>query len=150
MLSNAKVTRKGETARYWVDATTEVELDTNYAPTTLNLKFKVPSKGGGISVVKVVIGKEDFAVIASTMTKVDRKYAIAAMAASLASELELEKQFDYDNATELFARSSVFRAAKKAVENAPSGNNDAEVLTMNRVKRLVDELNNRTEKGTPS
>jgi hypothetical protein len=89
--------------------------------------------------VKLTIGPDDFAALGSTMASADRGRATCVMAATLASELA--KQSDYDKMIVQKARDSVAEAAELAFTEAPQGRDHAERLTRDMVRQLVDELN---------
>jgi hypothetical protein len=140
-LAAAKVSRSGRTARTWNDETNKVELGTE--EDSLELKFSLSSKGGGITDVKIAIGPEDFAALIAAMVSADRGRATREMAAKLASELA--KQPDYDRVTARKARESVTKAARRAYEQAPEGRDHAERLTRDMVGQLVEQLNKSDE-----
>ena len=136
-LAAAKVYRSGRTARAWNHETNRVDLDTE--KDSLNLKFSLSSKGGGITEVQIAIGPDDFSALVAAMVSVDRGRATREMAAIVASELA--KQPDYDRVTARGARESVVEAASVAYEQAPEGRDHAERLTRDMVRQLVEQLN---------
>ena len=91
-LAAAQVFRSGRTARTWNHETDKVELGTG--ANGLEVRFSLSSKGGGITEVQVTIGSEDFAVLTAAMTSADRVSATREMAATLASEMARQTEYE--------------------------------------------------------
>jgi hypothetical protein len=136
-LTDAKIERSGVTARTWNFETTDVRLETAGAATCL--LFKLKSKGGGVTEVRLTIGPKDFAALAENLVKVDRGAAMGAMAARLAAEIA--RQGEAERAVARKARESVVEAANEAYQSAPSGRDHAQRLVMEEVRTLVNKLN---------
>ena len=136
-LADAKIERSGVTARTWNFETTDVSLET--ASGSMRLLFKLRSKGGGVTEVRLSIGPKDFAVLAHAFVLGDRGVAMQAMSARLAEELARQGQAELAVARK--ARESVATAAEEAYNSAPSGRDHAERLVMDVVRTLVNELN---------
>ena len=136
-LEAAEVSRAGRTARTWNHETDQVELVS--VRDAVCLTFSLGSKGGGITDVKLTIGADDFAALASAMASANRGRATREMAATVASEIA--KQSDYDTLIVREARESVADAAENAYMEAPQGHDRAEKLLRDMIRELVDKLN---------
>ena len=79
------VLRGGETAYAWSGEGWAVRLD--HADHAIMVKFKISSKGGGVTDVMVKADSRSFKAIASAMMKADPARSIEAFCAAMQSEL---------------------------------------------------------------
>lgn len=136
-LQATKVYRGGVTARDLKFETDDVEL-TN-TDNALRASFRMKSKGGGSSDVYMEAEAADFPAFLKIMVRVDRQATMAAMSAELACQVAEQPTHDARFAQQ--ARESVREAAWQKVMDAPTDHDDAEDFIWQRVKKLIDELN---------
>jgi hypothetical protein len=79
------VLRGGETAYAWSGEGWAVRLD--HADHAIMVKFKISSKGGGVTDVMVKADSRSFKTIAPAMLKADLVQSISAFCATMQSEL---------------------------------------------------------------
>lgn len=145
-LTNAKISRKGQTARYFDTETENVSLEDLWG--SLRFEFTIASKGGGRTQVRLEMGSDDFSMLAQSMVNIDRSRAMLVMAETLCMEVGQQPERDMD--TERSGRRSVVNAAEQAYKKAPVGRNHAERLTYDMVQQIVSELDSPGEKKAKS
>jgi hypothetical protein len=82
------VLRGGETAYAWSGEGWAVQLD--HADNAIMIKFKISSKGGGVTDVMVKADSRSFRAIASAMMRADPVQSIEAFCAAMQSKLVLK------------------------------------------------------------
>ena len=149
-LKDANVYRAGKTARHKNLETKKVSLMSLWG--TLDLGFSLASKGGGETEVQLKIGPEDFSDLASAMVLVDRERAMLVMAETLFRAVGKQSDLDSDRNKERIqeGRQSVVDAANKAYTEAPPSRNQAERLTHEMVRQLVNHLKTDDDKTQES
>src|SRR4051812_3493554 len=125
-LEDTRVFRGGRTAREMKLETESVELDGWNEDGALRLRFRMKSKGGGITRVTIKVGPKDFAKLLDAMIRANRQDMMREAAAVLA--VELGKQKDREKAIAMEARQSVVDAANQAYQDAPEGRDHVEGL----------------------
>ncbi len=83
-----KAYRSGETAAYWSADPYEETLNAGRPPLRnvegiIFFKFKMPSKGGGVTDVLLEVSSESFETVAKTMMEANEDVAIRAFGAAL-------------------------------------------------------------------
>jgi hypothetical protein len=80
----SEVFRSGETVSYWNHETNDVEID-NFRgdPSKLEIRFKLASKGGGVTDVSLRIEKLGFDAVLNEMWKIDPEWVVKLMARQL-------------------------------------------------------------------
>ena len=143
-LNNAKVYRGGQTAR-GLDEVKQPNVSL-YGSILgrISFDFSLPSKGGGITKVRIEIGPDDFYSLAAAMTEAHREHSMLVMAKTLSRKLA--EQPELDQMLMRSGRNSVVKAAKDACKKAPASHNHAERLTHEMVQQLVEQLNEPDEK----
>jgi len=141
-LQDTTVLRCGATARRWNQETRDVSCEAN--GDKIELRFSMSASGGTTDVL-LQIGSRDFALIAKTMCMVDRQSAMISMAAELAREVA--EQPNYDGGLMQRAQRAVIDLAHDKLLQAPQGEDDAQWLILNSVKKLVEELSPKQERG---
>lgn len=142
-LKAASVERGGVTARYVTLETREVELDLNGNGKAVRFEFCLNSKGGGETQVYLNVGASDLSSILEKMAKVDRQATMAAMATELARQVGEQPSHDAKNETQ--GRYSVIFEAESEHFNAPKEKKDFENFVVQRVRRLVEKLEEEEE-----
>jgi hypothetical protein len=140
-LKAASVHRSGRTARTWNFENDKVDLVQRQG--TIELKFSLASKGGGVTDVKVAVGPSGFLAMLEAMVDANRRQTMENMAALLAKEIP--RQSDYERTIVRDARQSVLQAAQDAYVAAPDGRDHAERLTRDMVEQLINEINERDD-----
>src|SRR5690606_1935110 len=135
-LDSTSLHRGGATARQLYRESGDVEIET--WDDTVQLRFSMGSKGGGVTVVHLNIGSSDFAAMLETMVEADRQAAMSAMSAELARQVGKQPLHDVKTASE--ARTSVLNAAHDKYIEAPAGNDEAEGFIYKQVEKLISEL----------
>jgi hypothetical protein len=90
-LKDARVSRGGVTSRYRSLETKSVNLD---AGKGLEINFKIASKGGGYTAIRIVVGSNDFSTILQMMSKANRQAAMEAMSRELQRQIAEQPKID--------------------------------------------------------
>lgn len=137
-LQATEVYRGGSTARQLIRETRKVEVEPSDDKNALQISFSMDSKGGGVTIVHVDIGPEDFSTMLDTMVSIDRQTAISAMANELAKQIA--KQPEYDAKIADSTLDSVKSAAFMKYLRAPAENRETEDFTHKQVNKLIGEM----------
>jgi hypothetical protein len=86
LLNHTFVRRRGVTAKEWCGHTDIIIASRPKTPKdqrALKFHFSIPSKGGGETVVEMLIGPEDFRVLLAFMSATDQEATLQAMTAEM-------------------------------------------------------------------
>lgn len=134
-LKDTIVLRAGVTARRWSRQTQEVSCG---ASDRIELRFQMSAGGRGTTEVLLQIGAQDSSALVKTMWAVDRQSTMTTMATELAREVTAQPEHDATRVQN--GQNSVVDSAEEKWLDAPSGDDVAESLIYEGVKKLVEEL----------
>ena len=134
-LQDTTVFRAGVTARFLNQETQDVSCG---ASNQIELRFEMSAGGGGTTVVLLQIGAQDFSTLVKTMCAVDRQSTMTTMVTELARQVAAQPEHDASRVRR--GQNSVVDFAKTKWLDAPTGDDVAESLIYEGVKKLVEEL----------
>ena len=136
LLPHSRLFRAGRTAKQWSVLSTELSMTARSRG--LELAFGMPSKGGGITDVKIELDADDFYSLILEMVAAERQAALVAMTAILAQEIAAQP--GRDDMLRRKGREDIRDAADRAWFSAPYNENGSQKLVRDSVRQFINEM----------
>jgi hypothetical protein len=84
--------RKGETQNDWYEENAEVAISTH--DKKLSFELKIPSKGGGTTCLRLLVGREDFEAVVDRLMECDWNESLKMFAAKVHTAIDIQPDID--------------------------------------------------------